>query len=214
MVYYRRKYAPRRRVYRKKAVAKTAVDKRQNRQIARLSKINKIETKYLQASISASVLNTATLAALTMPTQGSAQGQRDGDIIGWSNWSGHVQYMYGDVTNAVRLIFFQWHPLNSADVPTAAKILAIPGDPLSYFVPDAQSRGKFTVLLDHMVNLSSAGPGSAIRKISIPGSKLAETRFTTGALTGTNIPYIMYLSDSGGAPNPTINALWQYRFFG
>jgi hypothetical protein len=162
---------------------------------------------------------TATLVPLSGPAQGTAVNQRTGDTVRLCdrlvlNYTTSSQN--ADVFNTVRVIVFQWIPNTALTVPTAASILQNANNILSPY--DFQNSNQYRILYDavHLMSGTAAGPTSAgnqgfYGELSLSRAlKLLE--FATGAVTGSNQLYLMFLSDSALLPFPLMN-YWVRVFF-
>lgn len=213
MVYYKRKYRPRRR-YVKKPKAKTAVDKAQNRKLSRITRMINTEDRWANYVLNlTSVDNVGTVYAISMPSQGDTYNARQGDSISWLSITGKVSAIHGDTTNLVRFIIFQWIPDNNIDAPSVLKILQT-SSPMSMYVGTKNQRAKFRVLKDVLHNVSAQGSPQTLHRVAISGSKMFATKFNAAATTGKGIPYILVISDSGAATHPTISTDLKYSWFG
>lgn len=180
-------------------------DKKQDKEIRLLKEIVLADKKYLHTDLAATgVLSSSALAPLVMPSQGDNVIQRDGDTVKWLGLQGNHVGVAGDSTNLLRFIIFQWRPDNSVEVPSMAKLLQTSNTPSSVYILDQKARKKFKVLYDSCQTLSTISDTIKMGKINVPASKMINTYFTQGAITGNNVIYYFTLSDSVAAPNPTL----------
>lgn len=174
------------------------------------------EKRYKHGSLSGQAAQlTATVTALSMPTQGTGVGDRLADRIQFCNLYGKCFSTPADTTNVVRLTFFQWLQDSGAAAPTAADILEDTSfSYMSQFTSDERKRRKFIVLYDKiMSSATSGGPGiSPIESINVPASRFAPTVFTQGSSGGEGIIYYMYCSDSSAVSHPTISFDVTYKW--
>jgi len=184
---------------------KAKVDKAQDRAIKIIRDIVLADKKYFHENLPATgVISSGAIAAFTMPSQGDSVVARDGDTVKWLGLNGSHESVCGDATNILRFVIFQWKPDNSVESPSLAKIFQTSNVADSVFILEQKSRNKFKVLYDstHVMSLN----GDAIKRgrIRVPASKMLNTYFTQSATTGNNVIYYVTLSDSVGAPNPSL----------
>lgn len=109
-------------------------------------------------------ISTGTLTNLTSISQGDDVVTRQGDRIEITRFYGNVNCMRNPDATAVaydpcRFIIFQWHPDNSEDPPSEAKLLESP----SYWMTsptclDKELNKKFTVIVDRKMYLGALLP--------------------------------------------------------
>lgn len=111
--------------------------------------------------------------------------------------------LYGDATNFIRFIVFQWFP---PSVPSIANILLTAsgnGVIANYGEP---YQGRYAILYDSgPVAVNSVGTpnyGSGIIRVK---PKRKKVNYDPGATTGNNHIYTMIVSDSSTASHPAVN---------
>lgn len=170
------------------------------------------ESKYAFYQLNQSPSNTAIVSAITMPSQGDAYNNRDGDSLMFTSVGGRFLSIAADTTNVCRLVIFQWLVDSAQDAPTAAKILqdstTLPA--ISPFILNRNERKKFKVLYDKVMGVSGNGPAIEMDNFFI--TKFARTDFNAAATSGKGILYILYVSDSGAVSHPTVQADITYRW--
>jgi len=184
---------------------------------ARIRKVVKgaMEHKYAEAVAgAASQSSTATIAKITMPSQGDAFNNREGDEITFTSIRGRWNAIVADATNIVRYMLIKWLPDDAVEVPVVASILQSPVSVpwISQPVANRAAKAKFRVLYDSIANLSLAGTGQQIRTISIPGKRIGKVKFNAAALTGKGCIYLLTVSDSSVATHPTFSHEFIYKW--
>lgn len=107
----------------------------------------------------------------------------------------------GDTTNVMRVGIFQLQN-TATPAPPVTNFYSTPSIPQSQIVP--YPTDDFNCLYDQMFDLNQSNITTITRKVYIPKKKLLPLTFTTvGAITMGDL-YIVALSDSLSAPNPSI----------
>jgi hypothetical protein len=109
-----------------------------------------------------------------------------------------------------RLVCFQWHPNSGVNAPTVSAILQSTGatGPLSTYNHDEESSRQFTILYDKCYAMTlGTSTSQVVSNIRVP-LKYAKKKVQFDAATdeGANKLYMCVISDSGAAPNPTIES--------
>jgi len=141
--------------------------------------------------------------------QGDSMSTRDGAQVHMTGIDLSGSITYADATNQVRCIIFQWHN-NSAligpgsdDIITSISTAHAPMAPLV----DAAANGpNYRVLLDKTWRVEQVGPNVATFDIKLRGSRLGRkvVKYNGGAATCTDGIYLLWVSDSAAASNPTV----------
>lgn len=144
--------------------------------------------------------------------QGDTDVTRDGDSVQLEEIEFRYNVQLADTTNTFRVIIFQWHP-NST--PAVANVLLSVGSVNgvnSAFTVDYEQQ--FKILYDRVHYLNSvAVPQTGIEHaVKIRKGFTKRLQFAAGGVTGTNLLYSLYISDSGAATHPSINAYMRIRF--
>lgn len=174
-----------------------------------------MEHKYAEALQSATAQSsTPTFTKITMPSQGDAFNNREGDEIIFSSIKGRWATIGADATNICRYIVIKWLQDDLAAPPVAADIFQSPVSIpwLSQFIANKSARAKFHVLYDSIANLSLNGTNQAIRNISIGSKKLGKVKFNPALLTGKGTIWVITVSDSSAVTHPTISYEFMYRW--
>lgn len=169
-----------------------------------------LETKSHTYEYSTSVTTTATVVDLTDLNQNVTGVGRIGNEIDVKN----VEMIYNlivnstDAINTFRVLIFQWHPNNAVDLPQTAEIFdfASAGVGWECYAPFNHDKRKlFTIYYDkvHSGSYGSDSGAKNFRKKRIGPFK--PTQYDYAVNTGTNHIYLLYISDSGATPHPSIN---------
>jgi len=134
----------------------------------------------------------------TQIAQGVAFNQRVGSSLVLKNMRFRGQLVVGDTTNIVRMLVYRWHPDTNSDIPQASEIFTASSDPLSSLIHYKQRR--FKVLADKLFTLDTYNP-TQIFDFEL---KLKSVVNFTGATSGAEHVYVLFLSDSGAAPHPSV----------
>jgi len=214
----RRRYAgpPGRRTFR----GGRKLNARQKTQVKRLIGTRQ-ETKFFSSTLaSASVSSAATLYDVTNPGQGDTDQTRDGDRL-------YAKKLYvrmsltvatGDVTNLVRIIWFQWFPTTTSFSPSVTDILLVgpsgAADVYSHYSHDR--RQMFAILYDKVFTLSGSATivttSSQKRMTYILHPKRKQLQFDNGGTTGTNHIWMLTISDSSAVSHPQIVSAQKFMF--
>lgn len=167
------------------------------------------ELKFAITNINFGTSTTGVLGDVTLIAQGDTDNTRDGDRLKLKRFFIRGVISTGDVTNILRIIWFQWGP-NS--VPTASSILlnGFSGsiDYTSQYNHD--NRQEYVILYDTLFHME--GNGSAATAPYGPTSqntfsytlkpRWTELQYVGGTTVGTNHVYYFVISDSTVAPHP------------
>jgi hypothetical protein len=162
------------------------------------SKFEKVENFADVAVNTAAQTTTPTFTDLTAFPVGTGQNNRNGVEITLKklicNW-----FSILDVTDTiliVRFVVFKWHPSNSSDTPTAAKLFYDGGSSNPYSCPFVGTKpSRFKVLFDKIIDLDAAHVVvSGSQKIQ--GVKGMDVGFDIGVNTGTDHLYLCTISSS------------------
>lgn len=147
--------------------------------------------------------------------QGNNDTGRIGDKITLKNMKIRTTIVGADSTNFVRLIWFQWTPLNSVQAPTLAALMQ---DPLTWNSPLNESNGVanlFRVISDKIYSCSLAG-STAARSFTttLYGRKIPrkQIEYQPSQATGYNQIYCAMYSDSVAASHPTVSVYLRTMF--
>jgi hypothetical protein len=162
------------------------------------SRFEKVENFVDTITTVSAQTSTPTFTDLTALTVGTGQNNRNGIEITLRkmtcNWSATVNVT--DVHNIVRFVVFKWHPSNSTDTPTAAKLFFDGGSATPSNCPFVGTKpSRFKVIYDKVVDLDAAHvvvSGSS----KLQGVKGEEIGFDFGVNSGTDHLYLCTVSDS------------------
>lgn len=173
--------------------------------------------------IPVTVDNNGVILALTDPLMGMNDNQRIGDRLRLKHQN--IGYMIragaSTVSNAVRVIAFQWKVMDNLDSPTLDGLLASYGSAVSSICSpyhhDNLEANKFGILYDktHVV-----GPAGTINDMLVQTVNLdlkyarRDVQFTAAQSHGMNKLYVAFFSDEtlGGAQAPTVEIEGQCTF--
>ncbi len=143
--------------------------------------------------------------------QGDTDLSRTGDQVTPMSVEIRANVVVGDTTNLVRFILFRW---NEPSTPTASQILlqnATANAPLAHYVADNLRQGRFEVLKDTLFTLDAAHVNAGLElKIKLPEGRAMA--YTAGGTTGSGKLWVLWISDSGGVPNPQVAMQTRFVF--
>jgi len=178
------------------------------------SPISSAEVKYFDLlSLANSIGAGATLFPLSIVPQGSAQSTRVGDFIRTRrlvfNYS--LYTVNSDIVTTVRLIFFRWHPSTALAFPVVANILESPvsSNVLSHY--NFQLQEDYTVLWERQYNVAgtttaptvTSSIGATGQSVPLKGNNNID--FSLASTMGSNLIYLLAISDSSLTPFPLLN---------
>jgi len=155
---------------------------------------------------------TASLLAIFAPAQGVALNQRTGDVIYYQQ----MEMIYtcnaanADIYSSLRVMLFQWHPNSNLIAPTAADILQTVTEGI-YAVVDYGYSNQFIIFYDQLHAFAgtatnpSASSNQAVHKVFGANSVTRKVLFAPGTNAGSNILFLLTVSDSAVAPTPNLN---------
>lgn len=172
------------------------------------------EPKYALAGAFAALSSaTGIITTPTMPAQGDAFNQREGDVLQWRKIYGDYFWQSRGETNHCRYTIIQWLPDTAVDAPTVAKIYQDSANPyLSPFIMNVAARKKFRVLHDKMTCLSLNGPQMVKHKINLNTKRMQRLYFNPGLATGKGIFIAIDSCDSVTANRPAISYELAYKW--
>lgn len=229
MPFYKKKYASRRRSYKKKTRnALSAPAKRQVRQIVKKIEAQNTDLKftYYEFTNSVSDVWTGPAAFIDWPVQGiqgygtvqdlaNTQSQRIGNEVEIK----HIQFNYSldvaDSANIFRVVLFQWFQQDESNFPTIGDIFMNNGAGYPWLdMYNYENKKNFKILYDrtHSLSSSAGNPFTTVVKQKFYGKRIpmkrvkfysnAESGFAARLVKG-NI-YYMFISDSAVIAHPTI----------
>ncbi len=163
------------------------------------------ELKYYTTSdTGTSVGFSGTLSSISNPPQGNTDVTRVGDALRLKEVGFRYNFTFGDNIQVCRMILFQWIP-NS--VPTVTNILLAIGTALAPLSPyNVDTEAQYKILYDKIWYLNNvANPQNGEEVLITKGFNQLQD-FFAGGTTGSNQIYKLFISDSGAAPNPSLNS--------
>lgn len=146
--------------------------------------------------------------------QGDTDINRDGDKARMLSLSIRANLIYGDTTNVVRMVVFQWYS-GSNSIPLENVTEASDASGRQWMSPYKHDHaGKFKILYDKTYSLSNSSHQQyTIRKTIRFKGKNSYVTFNNGSTTiNENAVYVAFVSDSAGIPHPTLNYYYRLRF--
>jgi hypothetical protein len=166
-------------------------------------------SNFFQVVLNAQAITATGLTqSLSNIPQGSANGTRTGDRA----YPKRLQVRYSisspDLFNTTRLIFFRWRQ-NLGVTPTQAQILdnGVGGVPGPYSMYNFSNRESIDVIYDKVwftvggISSTSSNVGEVLNFI-LPSRPIS---FTPGTVVGNDKIYLLMISDSVAAPDPTLS---------
>jgi hypothetical protein len=157
-----------------------------------------------------SVSTTAQFIDLVAPALGTGISQRVGAEILVRNVRICGSWVVGDPTQLARLVVFKWFPSNSSDVPSVSELTnataadIVIGGWLQY------EPSRFQILHDSRFKMDTLA--HPIKDFCFTVRMKSKLDFDTGATTGRNHIYMMYVTDSAVTPTPSIRYTVQAVF--
>lgn len=191
--------------------------KTQKKQVKRIVG-SREEGKYLDTNLGVgfSATTAATFNDLTVVAQGVGATQRTGDKIMSKRLNIRWNAIYGDATNFLRCIVFQWKANSASITPTAGAILENPAVPITSALNNTNDASTlYTVLYDKVYSLVGAGSNGAIaRNITLYGKRLGRKvlNYNPTASSGFNHIYTLWFSDSNAVPSPSVYQYSRYDY--
>ncbi|AXH74390.1 MAG: capsid protein [Cressdnaviricota sp.] len=184
--------------------------------------INSQHEKHVHTvSVNGTFSSTGTVQDLSAIAVGDAVNNREGDRITLKSIIFRFGLIAADTTNFVRVMLVQWLQNDAATAPTIAGIYnsTFTAQPYATFAPFNKSAAgyQWVPLYDKTFALSLNGNACSkhIAKITPRHFKKkakAMIQYNAGATTGVGKIYVILISDSGVAADPTITGVMQIRF--
>lgn len=193
---------------RKNANGGRRLTKKQLKQVKRIVTRSAEQKIYDVTSATTGFTNAGTLIGpFQQIPQNIGDSQRIGDRIYLKNVHSRMSFIYGDGTNVIRMIWFQWYPNTASETPLVGTILQTL-NPRSMINDTNQDGQKFRVMLDKTYAMTQNGSNGCIQKnFRFYGRRLPRKKlqYNPAATTGFNQIYCLFISDSIAAPNPTVD---------
>lgn len=177
------------------------------RKIAKKEILKNQENKLHVVGVTGGVNNAGTITDLGAIAQGLLDTNRIGDSILMGSMSFRGRVVFADQYNATRMILFQWF---EDTTPIPSDLLLATASWKSAYNSDNHQKYKIlydrTYFTDNVNRLQVPIRG----RVKMSRKKLAYLASTTG---GTSKPYVLFISDSGGVPdpNPSVDFRLNYR---
>lgn len=162
------------------------------------------ETKYGFSNSGSTISYSGACVSLSDIAQGAGDTARTGDQLNVVRLYLDYAIFPGDATNLVRVIIFQWKPIDTS-APAPSDILQSVGNayaPLSTYNHD--SRFQKHVLYDALHSVDTYHP-QIKKKVIIKKFKPNRIQYTAGTVTGQNKIYLLTISDSAASTHPSIS---------
>lgn len=153
---------------------------------------------------------TGTITSISDISQGDTDVTRDGDQVYIRSLEFSWEVSVGDTYNIVRLLVVQWFP---ATTPAVTDILLTNGSNDGVLSPyNHDSRFQFKVLYDRKIHVNTDMPNRSLKFRLYKNFRYRRIQYIGGGTTGQNKIYIIKISDSGAAPNPTMANFGKLNF--
>lgn len=165
-----------------------------------------VEFKYYDHDESTTVDSSGAVYSLTDIPQGDTDITRDGDKLILKNVQLRGTISLADASNAVRIIVFQWHPLDSASIPAVSAIIQYIGTYGIVSPYHHDGRTQFTVLSDktYLVNNVSMPYMVFRQRVPLKYAK-KQVAYTAGGSFGYNKIMYLAITDSGTTAHPLVS---------
>lgn len=180
---------------------------RQKREVKRIVG-TAIESKYVDTAVLLSPSSSGVLQLVSVPSQGTQQGQRSSDTIKLQKMMMRLNFASSDTSNVMRIVVFRWNVDNLITTPSVSDVLynLATVSPMAHYNYPNLEQNKFAILFDKTYALSEQGRPSVVLVHSLYGKKLGKKKlaFNAGAITGKGQIYMLFISDSAGVPHPGV----------
>lgn len=164
------------------------------------------ELKYYDETLSDFIDYNGAVYCLTDMAQGLGDSQRVGDKISIKSMLIRGTLAEADLRNIIRIIIFQWYPVDSASAPVPAQILQAIGTwgIVSPYIHD--TRNQFGILVDKMYNLNTSSTPYRPFEIRVPLKYAKKSvNFNAAGLFGSNHICALVITDSSASTHPTVS---------
>jgi hypothetical protein len=190
---------------------KKGKDKNNIRSIVRSEIVGMKQLKWFDVySGVTSVSNVPTFVDTTSIASGTNVSQRVGAEILMRTLRISGSWVVGDPTQLARLVVFKWIPSNSSDVPSLSELTTATGSDAVIGGWLQYKPSRFQILHDHLFKLDTLA--HPIKDFTFNVRINSKLDYDTGSTTGRNHIYLMYVTDSGVIPTPTIRYSYQVVF--
>lgn len=182
------------------------LNQRQKRQVKRIvsRRLEKKEFPFFIVNGAAS--SAGTIVDLSAIPVNTGNASRIGNAVTLKNIEFRFSFAAADATQVCRLIIFQWKNDSGPDPPSVAELIqdTVNNPWLGDYRYD--ERTEFNILYDGMLFLDTTGNGVGGTHIIVKSRKYKkDVDFNTGATTGNNKIYALYISDSSAVTHPVFN---------
>lgn len=169
--------------------------------------LQETEQKYWPLEMNNSTSYGGSLYGLSDVPQGDTDYQRDGDSLNKESLDLNYQIVRGDITQAFRLILFEWIPQTT---PSQAEVWSTLGSglaPLGYPVFDHKQ--VMRVLIDRLYGLSDTNT-QIVDSIHLKLN--GKIQFDNGTTAGSHKLFLFIISDSAATSHPAFNGVSIFKF--
>jgi len=187
----------------------TPLQKKQVKQL--ISKEEELKAK--DSSVLSSVDAGGVISKFLVPPQGDGVSDRNGDAIKLKRLRVRLHLIGADSTNVIRAIIFRWNNNDGTTVPVIGDVLQTLSTASQYqYTSDRQN--EFHIVADKTFTFSLNGTNAKDWIIAYYGRKLGKKSLTFNAAltTGTDMLYLLLLSDSVAAPHPTVGGTCRLEY--
>jgi len=187
----------------------TPLQKKQVKQL--ISKDEELKAK--DSAIAAAVDAGGVISKFQVPTQGDGVSDRNGDAIKLKRLRVRLHLIGADSTNVIRAIIFRWNNNDSTSVPVIADVLQTL-NAVSQYQYTSDRQNEFHIVADKTFTFSLNGTNAKDWIIAYYGRKLGKKSliFNASLTTGTDMLYLLLLSDSVASPHPTIGGYCRLEY--
>jgi hypothetical protein len=157
-----------------------------------------------------SVTNVPTFIDTTSIAVGTNVSQRVGAEVLMKSLRISGSWVVGDPTQLARFVVFKWFPSNSSDVPSLSELTTATGSNACIGGWLQYKPSRFQILYDRLEKLDTLA--HPIKDFTFNVRINSKLDYDTGSTTGRNHIYIMYVTDSGVIPTPSISFTYQVIF--
>jgi hypothetical protein len=156
------------------------------------------------------ITNVPTFIDVTSIAAGTNISQRVGAEILMRSLRISGSWVVGDPTQLARLVVFKWIPSNSSDVPSLSELTTATGNDVVIGGLLQYKPSRFQILHDQLWKLDTLA--HPIKDFTFTVRINSKLDYDTGSTTGRNHIYMMYVTDSGVVPTPSIRYSYQVIF--
>jgi len=162
------------------------------------------EIKFYDESGTVSLSTSGSVFCVSDLAQGDTDITRDGDKIVLKSMQLRGTMTLADTSNIIRIIVFQWFPVDTASDPTADDILQTTGTFGIVSAYQHDQRNQYHILADRTYTLTTASQPYRHWQIKIPFKYVKkQATFLAGGVYGANHIHILMISDSAAVADPT-----------